>query len=69
MQKTKGITLIVLVITVVTMLILAGVAIHITIGDNGIFKKATEGAKIYQNATNQEIIYLNELDVKMNNLF
>ena len=38
-QRNKGITLIALIITVIVMLILAGVAINLTIGDNGIFAK------------------------------
>ena len=43
----KGITLIALIITVIVMLILAGVAISLMVGDNGIFKKSKEGAAIY----------------------
>lgn len=45
MRDTRGITLIALVITIVVLLILAGVAINLTIGDNGIFKKSDEGAQ------------------------
>lgn len=47
-KTQKGITLIALIITVIVMLILAGVAINMTIGDNGIFRKSQEGAYIYQ---------------------
>ena len=36
----KGITLVALVVTIIVLLILAGVAISFTIGDNGIFRKA-----------------------------
>ena len=39
-QKQKGITLIALVITIVVLIILAGVAINLTIGENGIFTRA-----------------------------
>ena len=38
----KGITLIALIITIVVMLILAGVTINLTIGENGIFSAAVE---------------------------
>lgn len=38
-KKETGITLIALIITVIVMLILAGVTIDMTIGNNGIFKK------------------------------
>jgi len=40
MKKNNGITLIALVITIVVLIILAGVAINLTLGNNGIFKKA-----------------------------
>lgn len=46
-QTNRGITLIALVITIIVMLILAGVAISLTIGDNGIFKESEQSAKIY----------------------
>ena len=39
LQKKKGITLIALVITIVIMLLLAGVAIQMTIGENGLISK------------------------------
>ena len=42
MKKNKGITLIALVITIIVLLILAGVAISMLSGENGILKKATE---------------------------
>ena len=45
MKKNKGITLIALVITIIVLLILAGVAIAMLSGENGILKKAAE-AKI-----------------------
>ena len=40
MYKKSGITLIALIITIVTLLILAGVSIAILTGDNGILTKA-----------------------------
>ncbi len=45
MKRNKGITLIALVITIIVLLILAGVAIAMLSGENGILKKAAE-AKI-----------------------
>lgn len=41
-EENKGITLIALVITIIVLLILAGVTIVTLTGDNGIFKKANE---------------------------
>lgn len=40
MKKDNGITLIALVITVVVLIILAGMAINLSLGENGIFNKA-----------------------------
>mgnify|MGYP004457174893 CR=1 FL=1 len=42
MKKNEGITLIALVITIIVLLILAGVAIAMLSGENGILKKAAE---------------------------
>ena len=39
-EKIKGITLVALVVTIIVLLILAGVAINFTIGEDGIFRKA-----------------------------
>lgn len=68
LKQQKGITLVALVITVIVMLILAGVAISLTIGDNGIFKKSSEGAEIYKNAANNEATQLNGAYDEMNKL-
>ena len=40
MDKTKGITLIALVITIIVLLILAGISIATLMGENGIVEKA-----------------------------
>lgn len=68
LKQQKGITLVALVITVIVMLILAGVAISMTIGDNGIFKKSKEGAEVYKNSANNEATQLNAADQEMNTL-
>ena len=52
----KGITLISLVITIVVLIILAGVAISMTLGENGIFTKAQEAKKMQTIATAKEQI-------------
>ena len=41
-KQKKGITLIALVITIIVLLILAGISISMLAGDNGILKKATQ---------------------------
>lgn len=67
-KKANGITLIALIITVIVMLILAGVAINLTVGDNGIFKKSDEGAKIYKNMVDNENESLTNVEKEMENL-
>jgi len=52
--KEKGITLIALVITIIILLILAGVAINLTIGENGIFTKARYGKEQHEKAEVKE---------------
>lgn len=42
MKRENGITLISLVVTIVVMLILAGITIDATIGDNGLITSAEE---------------------------
>ena len=49
----RGITLIALVITIIVLLILAGVTINLTLGENGILTTAQQAAKNYTDAQNQ----------------
>ena len=42
MKNNKGITLVALVVTIVVLLILAGVSINLVLGNNGIIAKAKE---------------------------
>ena len=60
-KNVKGITLVALVVTIIVLLILSGVAISLSLGDDGIFKRAKEGAKTYQNARINEKIELDEV--------
>ena len=45
MEKNKGITLIALVITIIVLLILAGISIATLSGENGILTRANEASK------------------------
>ena len=49
-----GITLVALVITIIVMMILAGISLSFVLGDNGILKKAQESADAYKNASQSE---------------
>ena len=53
-ERQAGITLVALVITVVVMLILAGVAIAAVVDGDGLFSKTRQAAEIYENATKEE---------------
>ena len=53
-KKTKGITLVALVVTIIVLLILAGVAINFTIGEDGIFKRAQNAVDLYSEAAAKE---------------
>lgn len=61
MRKEQGITLIALVITIIILLILAGVTINLTIGENGIFKLAQNVGENYVNAHDKELADLENL--------
>lgn len=53
-KQVKGITLIALVVTIVVMLILAGVALRATIGEGGLLGSVRNTVGQYQNVTEQE---------------
>ena len=61
LKKNKAITLIALIITVVVMLILAGVAISAVVNSEGLFSKIREAEKTYDNAIKNESEQLQEL--------
>lgn len=51
MENKRGITLIALVITIIVLIILAGVSISLILGNNGIITKAKQGKQNYQEAS------------------
>ena len=63
MKETKGITLIALVITIVVLIILAGVLINLTLGDNGLFSKSKLAKQKYEYAEAKEIVDLKLVDI------
>ena len=60
-KNNKGITLVALVVTIVVLLILAGVSINLVLGDNGIITKAKEAQRKSAEATQNDLIGMNEL--------
>ena len=60
-KQAKGITLIALVVTIVVLLILAGVSLSLVIGNDGIMKRAKEAKNRYAEAQTNDEKQLNEL--------
>lgn len=54
MEKNKGITLIALVITIIILLILAGVIISLTFGENGLINRTKNAKREYNNSQTTE---------------
>lgn len=67
-KKERGITLIALIVTIIVLLILAGVTISLAVSNNGIFDKAKTAGKTYQNAEANEQAGLNAADEEMQNI-
>ena len=61
LEKQKGITLVALVVTIVVLLILAGVSINLVLGDNGIVKKAQEAKTKPEEASKNDLTSMDEL--------
>ena len=60
-RGVKGITLIALVVTIIVLLILSAVAINLSIGNNGIFKRAKDAVDKYEEASINEQKELNSV--------
>lgn len=54
LKGQKGITLVALVVTIIVLIILAGVSIALVLGDNGIITKAKAGQENYAVGANEE---------------
>ena len=67
-KRNKGITLIALVITIIILLILAGVTIVTLTGENGILTRASEASEKTSIGQEIEQIKLAILDVTSNNM-
>ena len=64
-KKAKGITLISLVITIIILLILAGVTLSLTLGDNGIITQAQKAKEAQEIAAIKEDLQLAILDKEL----
>ena len=64
----RGITLVALVITIIIMLILAGVTLSIALGENGLFNMARNGVNAYKEKAKEEDNNLKELEKQLGKL-
>ena len=65
--KEKGITLIALVVTIIILLILAGVTLNIALSDNGLFNKAKKAADDYNQKSIEEELQILFAEKQMEN--
>ena len=64
-MKEKGITLIALVVTIIILLILAGVTLNIALSDGGLFSKTQEAADKYQQTQSDEETMVSQIATQM----
>lgn len=67
MKKQTGITLIALIITIIILLLLAGVALNAIIGKGSLIKNAEEVVNEYDKSITNEQTNLNKIDEYLNN--
>ena len=61
LKEDRGITLVALVVTIVVLLILAGISLNLVLGTNGIITKANQARTNWANASEEEGKMLNDL--------
>ena len=66
-NKESGITLIALVVTIIVLLILAGISIQMLTGDNGILNRAEQAVEKHADANELEKIQIAVLSVQTQN--
>lgn len=64
LKADKGITLVALIITIIVLLILAGVSISMVLGENGLINKAQNSVNTYDNRAVNENEMLNSIENK-----
>ena len=64
LKKQAGITLIALIITIIVLLILAGVSISMVVGENGVLNRAQDASKKTKYASEKEAIEFIVSDIK-----
>ncbi len=63
MKRNTGITLIALIVTIIVLLILAGISLNLIAGSNGIMERATKAADTYDEAKLKESLELSNAEM------
>ncbi|MBP3255043.1 MAG: hypothetical protein J6M60_00925 [Clostridia bacterium] len=66
LKNQEGITLVALVITIIILIILAGITLSIVLGENGLIAKAQKGAGDYKAAAGEEEKLLGDINAFLN---
>lgn len=66
--KENGITLVALVVTIIVLLVLAGLTISLALNKNGIIERSKLAASKYSDAADKEQADLEEINSKVNNI-
>ena len=69
MKKERGITLVALVVTIIVLLILAGVTIGMATSGSGIFCRAKNAANTYRNSVSKENTALQSYQTEYDNAY
>ena len=69
LRGQKGITLVALVVTIIVLIILAGISVSLLVGDNGLITRAKEAKNVQQNAEANEATSYNEALTEINNIW
>ena len=67
-KKSDGITLVALVVSIIVLILLAGVSINLVIGNNGIMQKALKAKESMEQAAKEEQEGLSALEERLNSL-
>ncbi len=67
LNSIYGITLMSLTITIIILLILAGIVINMLLGENSIIKYAKIAKEKYENAAEQEVLEISKLSNEIDN--
>ena len=69
LKGQKGITLVALVVTIIVLIILAGISISLVLGDNGIITKAKEARNAQANAQAAENAMMEDFETQINDVW